>query len=45
MTHFEMIQAELEKACAKHPKFCDEFTAFDLSTAIAGEVSLTQSHI
>lgn len=39
MTHFEMIQEELEKAEKKHPKFCDEYTAFDLPTAIAGEVS------
>lgn len=27
------------EACKKHPKFCDEFTTFDLQTAVAGEVS------
>ena len=33
MTHFEMIHQELEKACAKHPKFCDELMppGFDFS--------------
>ena len=34
-----MIWDELSKAVKKHPKFCDEFTAFDLKTAVAGEVS------
>jgi hypothetical protein len=26
------------EACAKHPKFCDEFTAFDMTQAIEGEM-------
>lgn len=27
------------EACAKHPKFCDEFTAFDVTQAIEGEMA------
>lgn len=35
----DMIAAEYRNAVTKHPKFCDEFTAFDLNTAMAGEIS------
>lgn len=37
--HIRMIEQEFTKACEKHPKFCDEFTAFDLETALRGEKS------
>lgn len=35
--HFVMIHKELEKACKKHPKFCDELTALDMGTVRAAE--------
>ena len=37
--HFVMIHKELEKACKKHPKFCDELTALDMGTVRAAEFS------
>lgn len=37
--HIRMIEQEYTQACEKHPKFCDEFTAFDLTTALSGEMS------
>lgn len=40
----KMIEDEYFKAKSKHPKFCDEFTMFDLKTAVTGEVTMKLSN-